>query len=78
MGYLNFKYGGHCEFKGKSISLPIYEPIDPAFESLSSNYLCDPKADGNKINPPQSNLHLQYNPLVVQREVNLKRYDSKF
>ena len=32
--YINFLYKDHCEFKGKSISLPIYEPIDPADEAL--------------------------------------------
>ena len=30
--FINFQYHGHCEFKGKSISLPIYEPIDPDLE----------------------------------------------
>lgn len=31
--YINFLYKDHCEFKGKSISLPIFEPIDPVEES---------------------------------------------
>ena len=26
---LSFEYNGHCEFKGKSISTPIFKPIDP-------------------------------------------------
>jgi class 3 adenylate cyclase len=32
MSQITFKYGGHCEFKGKSIAIPIFEPIDPEFE----------------------------------------------
>ena len=30
--FINFNYHAHCEFKGKSISLPIYEPIEPDLE----------------------------------------------
>jgi class 3 adenylate cyclase len=26
---ISFNYGGHCEFKGKSIAIPIFAPIDP-------------------------------------------------
>jgi len=29
MNQVSFNYGGHCEFKGKSISIPIFEVIDP-------------------------------------------------
>lgn len=32
MRTISFKYGGHCEFKGKSLSIPIFEPIDPRAE----------------------------------------------
>ena len=32
MNQISFKYGQHCEFKGKSISIPIFEPIDPQEE----------------------------------------------
>lgn len=32
MNTISFNYGGHCEFKGKSISIPIFEPIDPEDE----------------------------------------------
>ena len=32
--YINFLYKDHCDFKGKSISQPIYEPLDPADEAL--------------------------------------------
>jgi hypothetical protein len=32
MNTLNFKYYDHCEFKGKSISIPIFSPIDPIDE----------------------------------------------
>ena len=34
MNQISFLYGGHCEFKGKSISIPIFEIQDPADESL--------------------------------------------
>lgn len=30
--HFSFKYGGHQEFKGKSISIPIFEPIEPSEE----------------------------------------------
>jgi class 3 adenylate cyclase len=50
MNQITFKYGQHCEFKGKSISIPIFEPIDPAeewsvYEGSSSTYY-------NRIIPP--------------------------
>lgn len=35
MNTLNFKYYDHCEFKGKSISIPIYSPMDPRDELYS-------------------------------------------
>jgi hypothetical protein len=31
--FIQFQYHGHCEFKGKSISLSIFEPIDPDDEA---------------------------------------------
>lgn len=34
--FIKFNYRGHCEFKGKSVSLPIFEPIDPD-EELSQS-----------------------------------------
>ena len=33
--FIKFLYHNHCEFKGKSVSLPIYEPLDPEEEALS-------------------------------------------
>lgn len=30
--FIKFNYKGHCEFKGKSVSLPIFEPVDPEEE----------------------------------------------
>ena len=38
MRCIQFKYGGHCEFKGKSLSIPIFTPVDPAGE-FPLNYL---------------------------------------
>lgn len=32
--FLRFNYHAHCEFKGKSTSLAIYEPVDPDVEQL--------------------------------------------
>ena len=56
MSQISFKYGGHCEFKGKSISIPIFEPIDPAYEYI---------IEKGKTIAPQSYLKLCYNPLIV-------------
>jgi len=65
MNQIQFNYGGHCEFKGKSISIPIFEPIDP-FEELA------------KPKPPQQYLKLWYNPIVIQKVVNNKKYHDKY
>jgi hypothetical protein len=32
MNTMSFKYYDHCEFKGKSISIPIFSPVDPTEE----------------------------------------------
>jgi hypothetical protein len=50
MNTFSFNYGGHQEFKGKSISIPIFEPIDPR-EEFQSTYL-KYQEKGNKIIPP--------------------------
>ena len=69
MSIINFKYGGHCEFKGKSISIPIYEPTDPREELLSRELLC--------LNP-LNQLRLHFNPLIVQKEVNYRKSSEAF
>lgn len=75
MSTFSFNYGGHQEFKGKSISIPIFEPIDPR-EEFQSSFLKN-KEKGNKIILPQCLLRLKYNPLIIKREVNLKKYEEK-
>ena len=67
MNTITFKYGGHCEFKGKSISIPIFEPMDPQDEFNQKD----------KIIPPQCFLKLHYNPLIVQKTVTHKKYSEK-
>lgn len=76
MNQITFKYGGHCEFKGKSISIPIFEPIDP----LDEWAVHDGSTSGyhNKIIPPQVFLKLHYNPMIVQKTVNHKKYIDPF
>jgi len=64
--FVNFMYKGHCEFKGKSISLPIFEPIDPLEESL----LCIKKV-------PDTFLKIHSNPFVIDRTSELKRKQIK-
>jgi len=64
--FVNFMYKGHCEFKGKSISLPIFEPIDPLEESL----LCIKKV-------PDTFLKIHANPFVIDRTSELKRKQIK-
>jgi len=58
LSHISFKYGAHCEFKGKSISIPIFEPIDPLDEY-------SPREWKNKIIPPLALLKLHYNPMIV-------------
>jgi len=73
MNQISFKYGQHCEFKGKSISIPIFEPIDPQeeFQVNQGQYQ-------NKIIPAQAFLKLHYNPLIVQKEVNHRKSNTEF
>lgn len=66
--FINFLYKGHCEFKGKSISLPIFEPIDPMEESLQ----CIKKVVGvDTFLKPHSN------PFLLDRNSEYKRKQSK-
>jgi hypothetical protein len=59
MNTISFKYGGHCEFKGKSISIPIFEPIDPLDEfGREKGISCF------------SYLKLHHNPMIAENEVN--------
>lgn len=72
MNQISFKYGQHCEFKGKSISIPIFEPIDPLEEfSVRSAY-------EGKFIPPHALLRLHYNPLVVQKQVNHRKPSESY
>ena len=43
MNQITFRYREHAEFKGKSLSYPIYEPVDPV-EEIGSTYLRDLKS----------------------------------
>lgn len=63
MNTINFKYGGHCEFKGKSISIPIFEPQDPRDELLQRD-------QRDHITHPFQHLKLHFNPLIVTKEIN--------
>ena len=74
MNQISFRYGAHCEFKGKSISIPIFEPIDPA-EEFSVR---DSNAYLNKMIPPLAILKPHYNPMIVQKEKNLKKNSDRF
>lgn len=56
--YITFHYHAHCEFKGKSIALPIYEPIDPEEETL----LCL-----RKVASHDTFLKLHSNPFLIDR-----------
>ena len=68
MNQISFNYGGHCEFKGKSISIPIYEPLDPEEEFEIKNRMIS----------PQSYLKLAYNPMIVERHVKHSKYVHSF
>jgi hypothetical protein len=56
--YIKFLYHGHCEFKGKSISLAIYEPIDPEEEAAVSL---------QKVAPFETFLKIHSNAFLVDR-----------
>ena len=55
---------GHQEFKGKSISLPIFEPIDPVDEAM----VCRDKIVGF-----DTFLKIHSNPFIVDRNIVIKR-----
>lgn len=71
MSTFNFKYYDHCEFKGKSISIPIFSPIDPREDLFSKEYR------DHTISPLQM-LKLHFNPLIVQKDVNHKKMSEQF
>ena len=56
--HFNFNYIKHSEFKGKSISLAMYEPINPVEEFNKASL---------KILPPETFLKLHMNPLNLER-----------
>jgi class 3 adenylate cyclase len=64
--FLKFKYVEHSEFKGKSISLPIYEAVDVEQERHDSpeNYL-----------NPFNYLKLHANPFLIDRN---NEYQNKY
>lgn len=61
--YFDFTYSGHQEFKGKSLSISIYEPIAPEVEFAEIN---------KKILSYGNFLKIHANPLILDRN-----YDSK-
>lgn len=62
--FIKFIYRGHCEFKGKSISLPIFEPVDPAEEIQEAN---------KKILSIDTLLKIHSNPFLVDRNSENKK-----
>lgn len=57
--FLKFRYVQHCLFKGKSVSLPIYEPIGDEFKS---------EASGHDFHYPFNSLKLHHNPFMIDRD----------
>lgn len=64
--FIKFTYKAHCEFKGKSISLPIFEPIDPSSADEQLSCL-------RKVVPFDHFLKLHSNPFIVDRTSDYKR-----
>ena len=64
--FIKFEYQEHCEFKGKSVRLPIYEPLDPAEEYLHLKK--------NVINP-FTVLKIHSNPFLIDRN---NEYQMRF
>ncbi len=58
--FFHFNYLAHKEFKGKSISIPIFEPIDP--QRMQANAI-----EKNKALSPDAMLFIHSNPLIVDR-----------
>ena len=56
--HFNFNYLSHSEFKGKSISLPIFEPINPRVDLDKAR---------SKILSPEAFLKVHMNPLNLER-----------
>ena len=66
--YIKFNYKGHCEFKGKSIALPIFEPVDP----LEEQEQCL-----KKVVTADTFLKIHSNPFLVDRNSEHKKKYSK-
>ena len=62
--FISFQYKSHCEFKGKSISLPIFEPIDPQEEMIQCL---------NKIVSFDVFLKIHNNPFLVDKDSDYKK-----
>ena len=62
--FVNFLYKGHCEFKGKSVSLPIFEPLDPQEEAAQCL---------TKIVALDGFLKIHANPFLVDRTSDFKK-----
>lgn len=66
--YFSFLYGNHSEFKGKSISIPIFEPIEPVDELSDIT---------KKMLMPAAYLKPHMNPLNLERATNFSKTKSK-
>ena len=66
--FIKFTYKGHCEFKGKSIALPIFEPVDP----LEEQEQCLKKVVGF-----DTFLKIHSNPFLVDRNSEHKKKYAK-
>ena len=66
--FINFNYKDHCEFKGKSISLPIFEPIDP----LEESHMCTKKIVGM-----ETFLKIHSNPFLIDKASEYKKKHCK-
>ena len=57
----DFNYQGHVELKGKSISTPIYAPVNPQLRFKMAN---------EKGYCPELFLKVHQNPMIIEREPN--------
>lgn len=57
----SFEYRGHAEFKGKSASIPVYEPIEPEkeLENITTSLM-----------KPMAFLKPHMNPLMLERSTD--------
>ena len=62
--HFSFNYIKHSEFKGKSISMPIFEPLNPQDEFNRASI---------KILPPEAFLKVHMNPLNLERGSNKEK-----